>query len=528
MNARIPELTAFLRSVPLALALALAGCVGDGDSGPSASYGQEDEAASAPTSLPVTIKNRSGRTVYVNITGDSSQPFAVTPATTATIDTGMSATFNVAQLSAGRIYLSYDKALSSNAPDGANPNDPDYRTRFDKIEITYSQGAGGKANLTAVDFYAIPLLLETSIQGTVIEHLTLAAGQSGHGLRTAITNVIGATNEDKAVVKSTSTPVEVVRVLSPVKRPEAYGSFDTFLGTLKNSSTFDIAGTYFGTTSQSYHYTGTFDDTEIKLSNGTHKIVVSRASLAYSATDLINHNGIYTCNGPFTVDGVPHSEADNDIYAAVYRDLVTGFNLGFVTTGANTSSTWWTSTAFPPNSGGDYYYNAYARVVANNYPGAYGFPFSDRYRQVLADLGGKIDALTITVQADDTLAPPYSPQGTVNPQSGPAGSPTFNLSLQTSDSNFNLTSFTFDTQSYQGGNGYNFPTTPSPFAVPGNAAAINNIPTQDGLNIYTLELRGRRYSVLAKVSNGIVNWASIAGGANGIYTAPTLYVGGLN
>ena len=65
MNARIPELTAFLRSVPLALALALAGCVGDGDSGPSASYGQEDEAASAPTSLPVTIKNRSGRTVYV-------------------------------------------------------------------------------------------------------------------------------------------------------------------------------------------------------------------------------------------------------------------------------------------------------------------------------------------------------------------------------------------------------------------------------------------------------------------------------
>jgi hypothetical protein len=526
MNARIPEMAAFLRSVPIALALAVAGCVGDG--GSSSSYGQENESATAPTSLPVTIKNRSGRTVYVNITGDASQPFSVAPATTATIDTNTSATFNVAQLSAGRIYLSYDKALSSNAPDGANPADPDYRTRFDKIELTYSQGVGGKANLTAVDFYAIPLLLETSIQGTVIEHLTLATGQSGHGLRTAITNLIGAANEDKAVVKSTSTPVEVVRVLSPVKRPAAYGSFDAFLGTLENSSTFDIAGTYFGATSQHYHYTGAFDGTEIKLSNGTHKIVVSRASLAYSATDLIDHNGIYTCNAPFTVDGIPHAVADNDIYAAVYRDLVTGFNLGFVTTGANTSSAWWNSPAFPPNPDGDYYYNAYAKVLANNYPGAYGFPFSDRYKQVLADLGGKIDELTITVLADDTAVPPYSPQGNINPQSGPAGSPTFNVSLVTSDSNFNLTTFTFDTQSYQGGNGYNFPTAPSPFSVPSTSAVINNVPTQDGMNIYTLELRGRRYSVLAKVSNGVVTWASIAGGGSATYTAPTLFVGGLD
>lgn len=220
--------------------------------------------------------------------------------------------------------------------------------------------------------------------------------------------------------------------------------------------------------------------------------------------------------------------ADNDIYAAVYRDLVTGFNLGFVTTGANTSSTWWNSPAFPSNPGGDYSYNAYAKAVATNYPGAYGFPFSDRYKQVLADLGGKVDELKITVLADDTAVPPYSPQGNINPQSGPAGSPTFNVSLTTSDTNFNLTTFTFDTQSYQGGNGYNFPTAPSPFAVPSTSAVINNVPTKDGLNIYTLELRGRRYSVLAMVSNSVVTWASIAGGGNATYTSPTLYIGGLD
>lgn len=526
MSPREAILRALLRTVTISMALALAAC-GGGGSSPS----QEDgsEAATTQTSLPVTIKNQSGHTVYVSITGDQSQPFSVSPATTATINNNASTTFNVAQLSAGRIYLSYHQALSSNAPDGANPADPDYHTRFDKIELTYNQGSGGKANLTAVDFYAIPLLLETSIEGTVIEHLTLATGQTGHGLQKAITDVIGAANEDKAVVKTTSTPVEVARVLSPVKRPAAYGNFDAFLDTLKttnSAATFDIAGTYFGATSQHYHYKGTFGDTEIKLSNDTHNIVVKRTSLAYSATDLIDHNGIYTCDAPFTVDGIPHAVADNDIYAAVYRDLVTGFNLGFVTTGANTSSSWWTSSPFPPNTDGDYYYNAYAQVVANNYPGAYGFPFSDRYKQVLADLGGKIDALTITILADDAMVPPYTPQGNINPTSG--SGPMFNVSLVTSDNNFENTTFTFDTYSYQGGNGYNFPTAPSGFPPGNTSAVINNVPTQDGLNIYALELRGRRYSVLVKVSNSAVVWASIAGGGNATYSGGTLFVGGLN
>ncbi len=511
-----------LRAVGIALALALAGCNDGADS--TAASPPMDGTTPPPAGLPVTLQNNSSHTVHVKFTGDS---MAVSPSS-GKINASASATFYVTSISAGRIYLSYDVALSSDAPDGANPNDPDYNTRFDKVEITYTQGSGGNANLTAVDFYAIPMVLQTSIQGTIIDNLTLAPGSTGSALQTALTGAVAA-GQSPPIVNTKSGAF--ARFLSPVKAPAAYASFDTFLATLPGTgTTFTIAGTYFGTPSQTYSYTGTVGENHITLTNGTHTITVSLASLKYSATDLTNQNGIYTCDAPFKVDGVAHVVSDNDIYAAVYRDLVAGFNLGFVRAGvSNTSSAWWTSPAFPTdNAPSSPYFNAYAQAVASTYPGAYGFPFSDRYRQVLADLGGKVDAMTVTILGDNTAPPPYTQPGTLNPQTGPAGSPTFNISLSTGDSHFNDTTFTFDTQTYNGGGNYNFPTSLTNFPVANNAAAINNIPTQDGLNIYSLNVRGKKYSVLAQVTNNAIVWASIAGGGNATWTSPVLYIGGLN
>jgi hypothetical protein len=507
-----------LRAAAMALVLALAGCVGGGS---SVSSEATLVAPTPPSSLPVTIKNSSGETAYVKFTGDTTKTFAVSPAS-ATIAAGGSATFNVANISAGRIYISYGTALSSDSPDGANPADPDYHTRFDKVEITYNQGSGGSANLTAVDFYAIPMVLETSIQGTTIDQLTLATGQTGNGVLAEIRNAVAAGQTVPVVNTTTGT---FARVLSPVKAPAAYGSFDAFLDTL-TASTLTISGTYFGAASQPYGYSGTIGPHDITLTNTAHTIKISRGSLAFNATDLVDHNGIYTCDAPFTVDGQLHEVSDNDIYAAVYRDLVAGFNLGFVQQGANASSGWWTSPAFPSSSFQGTYYNAYAKAIADNYPGAYGFPFSDRYRQVLADLGGLVDAVTIEIVGDSAVVPPYTPQGTVNPQTASAGSPTINMVLVTSDDNFDQTTFTFDLQSFQGGTVNTFASTNTGSAGT-NAAQVNGIPSQDGLNIYTLQLRGRRYSVLVQVTGGAVAWASIAGGGNANWSAPNLFVGGL-
>jgi len=513
------------RTTALALVLALPGCGNDhGDTVGSPTPPPHLGATSG--ALPVTVSNQSSRTAYILITGDTSKTFTVSP-TTATIAAGGSATFSVTNISAGRIYVSYDKALSTNSPDGANPGDLDYHTRFDKVELTYNQGSGGSANLTAVDFYAIPMMLQTSIQGTTINQLTLTPGQTGSGLQTALAGAV-ASGQSAPVVNTADN--KFARMLSPVKAPASYGKFDAFLATL-GSATFTIAGTYFGTTSQSYSYTGTVGPAHITLTSadGNHILRVPLTSLQYNATNLIDYNGIYTCNAAYTVDNVTHHVADNDIYAAVYRDLVAGFNLGFVTAGANNSSTWWTSAAFPANTFAGTYYNAYAKAAASNYPGAYGFPFSDRYRQMLADLGGAIDGMTVTIFGDDTAAPAIAPQGNVNPQTSAANAPPVNVVLVTTDNNFNLSTFNLDLQTFQGGTvNYFPPTTQTPVSTSSNTAQVNGLPSQNGVNVYTLTLRGRQYSVLVSVSNGAVAWASIAGGGNATWSAPNLFIGGLD
>ena len=142
-----------LHAAGIVLAMTLGGCGGGDSSGPST---EMLGAPAPPTSLPVTIKNTSGQTVYVKFTGDMTKTFTVTP-TTATIATGGAATFNVTNISAGRIYLSYGKALSTDAPDGANPTDPDFHTRFDKVELTFTPITHVAAGKEAVVHRDVPL-----------------------------------------------------------------------------------------------------------------------------------------------------------------------------------------------------------------------------------------------------------------------------------------------------------------------------------------------------------------------------------
>lgn len=465
----------------------------------------------SPKALTVTILNKSGRTAYIRFTGN---PLTVDKNNVSIVNDG-SADFSLDSVKSGRIYVSYDTALSSDAPDGANPGDADYRTRFDKVELTY--GDGGKANLTAVDFYSIPMILETSIQGTTIEHLTLAGNTTGKMVEAALAGILA--DASAAVIKGGKSGTEIVRILSPVKSPGAYEGFDAFLSTL-DKATFTIAGIFYGTPSRSYSYAGSLSAGAINLSEGGHTISIPVSSLTFSKTDLIHHNGIYTCNGAYTVDGVTHHVADNDIYSAVYRDLVAGFNLGFVKPGANDSTAWWKGAPFQGSS-----YNTYAKTIAETYPGAYGFPFTDRYIHILADLGGRIDRLTITLLDDATSPPPYTPSGNKNPQSGAV---TFNMSIVTPDDSFNTTNYTFNTHEYTGGKAYDFPDTETPqFNPSAAAAAINKIPAQEGLNIYDLVLRGKKFLVLVKVTNNKVDWGSISGGGNANWASPVLFIGGL-
>lgn len=491
----------------------------------------------ASDALTVNIKNDSGRTAYIKFYTNKGK-VGVEPVSDSVGD-GKTATFSVTALEAGRINISYDKPLVADEPDGARDtvDNKDYLTRFDKVEFTYKLNPKngkmeGKANLTAVDFYSIPMILETSIEGTTIERLTLKDDTTGNSLKQALLDTLS--NKPLAEVKSGN---DTIRILSPLKRPGAYPGFDAFLTTLENA-TLTISGTYFGSPLATYNYTGSIGSDTITLKDGKDTISIDMKSLRWDQDNATDRNGIYTCNGPFTVNGNPAKVGDNTIYSAVYRDLVTALNLGFVKLGVNDSATWWNGTLTPFTTGTGTY-NSYAKVIADNYTGAYGFSFSDRYKHILADLGGgddkgngRIDTLTITLLNDAKAPPPYTPSGTLNPD--PKNKVTqFNLNINMGSDAFYGMPFTFHQyeMKYKVGTAFDFPYAENTTFPPGHQFAnINNVPAVNGMNLYNLEMRGNKYLVLVKVENRQVKWGTISGGGNGTYNSDikVLFVGGLD
>jgi len=102
------------------------------------------------------------------------------------------------------------------------------------------------------------------------------------------------------------------------------------------------------------------------------------------------------------------------------------------------------------------------------------------------------------------------------------------MSIVTPDDSFSATKYTFNTHEYTGGKAYDFPDTETPqFNPSASGAAINKVPAKEGLNIYDLVLRGKKFLVLVKVTKGSVDWGSIAGGGNANWDSPVLFIGGL-
>ena len=378
--------------------------------------------ASAPCSAqdgsvpPITVKivNNSSvesSNVYVLLThtlnsGDSVTGIEFnTPTKLSSITNGE---FTTTQLTSGRIIFSYYGSVDFDQ----NPNNSS--VRFDKVELTYP----GAANLTAVDFFGSPFKLQSLDSNSNVLQ-TLAYYASTHTLVPLLTALAPS-----AVVQTTCpatpgcTAGSFARVLSPsVLSPTKiyYPSMQPYVISVKGK-TVTIAGTYDGINGPSpntYNYTGTFsqDDGSITLSGtmtaGSPKTLKVDGSTLAAA--------IYTINGSYTVDNILHQVSDNDVYAAIYRDLVSGFGFGYVggKYGPN-SNAWYGTTPYNPpyacaRSTNDGFFNQYASVIAAN-SDAYGFPFSDVNQPVQVGLNsggtGHVDTLQITILPDDMLDTP--------------------------------------------------------------------------------------------------------------------------
>jgi hypothetical protein len=323
----------------------------------------------------------------------------------------------------GRIYTSYGAGVAgTDPPEATNPAIPSYSVRFDSVEITYSESNPySVANLTSVAFFAIPMTINTYTSGsqTPVSHLTYNI--SAEDLTARLANLVSASDRSKVLLQNGG---QFLRVLSPYTSTVTsyFASMAPYIAAVEawqnagNTSTL-IEGLYTSltsttprTTTQNYSFTTTVEaDGSLKMVGGgdvvghNHTILVSAAQIPA---------GIYLGNVSWTVDGAPGSFNDNDVYAAAVRDVLSGFNLGFMASatidpntgvafGKESSKYWWAATrAFEYLQPNNAYYNQYAQIVSEN-SDSYSWAFSDRWNHVQASLAG-MATMEIVLMADTT------------------------------------------------------------------------------------------------------------------------------
>lgn len=358
----------------------------------------------------------------------------------------------------GRICISYGAGLTADAsncwaPNFNNPSLADYGTRWDKVELTWN-GVSGGANLTAQDFFGIPLQLAASGGGQPSTTLTWWKGTSevmnnlGSMCAYALNSVgtpTGALVEGTNGVALAGLPgKQIIRVINPSTVTAGSGgttgfpSFAPYLDVLRNDGGTPISTTISGGNGmlngaiQSYSFSVSIVNEWTRLhgsvvrpgdllfdgrvANGRRNVpttfVIRRANLTDSA--------IYGANAAYSM---LRGSNVNSIVEKVRADYLAALNFGFPessvsnpmrpsnTIGASPSWTWYgnkpngiqqpampISYAFATSQPGAPYFNqvaAYLTTVTD----AYGFAFNDRLQAPLAPLGPG-SKVTITVLTD--------------------------------------------------------------------------------------------------------------------------------
>ncbi|TYP99445.1 beta-1,3-glucanase [Tenacibaculum adriaticum] len=346
----------------------------------------------------------------------------------------------------GRIYVSYGKTwkiLNNYYEPAQNITDPNFFLRYDKMELTFNGKADDVADLTSIDYWSIPMQLETFLNG--------ASVQTDNGLKTNITTKMvynelnsltstpqsGLENALPALVPGNFTQSHnqpgtgFARIIGPSSYPSIGGvpvtPYNLFKGYLNfliqklgpntvvgesipnlgNGTIATIAGHFNGVgphvplsgskSAQTYNLTSTIDNSGDITLTGTVSSVSGTTTMLYKKSDLINPNGIYGANAPFSLNGAVSQNPANDVYGWITGDLLAGLNIGAIGSetmigekivGAMKSSDWFTisnTSLFSNLQSNSANYNQYAATL-QKLSDAYNFAYSDRFSPVLISL----------------------------------------------------------------------------------------------------------------------------------------------
>ncbi|WP_445457020.1 beta-1,3-glucanase family protein [Flavobacterium sp. HNIBRBA15423] len=358
----------------------------------------------------------------------------------------------------GRIYISYGQTwsvLNTGYEPAQNITDANFFLRYDKMELTFNGNPADVADLTSIDYWSIPMQLETYLNGTIV--------QTDNGIKTGMTsyeiytqlNALTATpqsglaNALPALVPGNFTQqpnqpgTGFARIIGPSSYPpiggvpvtpynlfEAYLNFliqnfgpSTTVGKtipeLGNGNIATIAGQFNGVgpnvptsgpqSAQTYNLTASIDTSGDITLSGTVGSVSGTTTMVYKKSDLINPSGIYGANAPFSLNGGASQNPANDVYGWITGDLLAGLNIGAIGSetvinktmvGAMTSTDWFTipnTSLFSNLQNSPSNYNQYAATL-QKLSDAYNFAYSDRFSPVLVSLNpATVDTLQISL-----------------------------------------------------------------------------------------------------------------------------------
>jgi hypothetical protein len=321
------------------------------------------------------------------------------------------------KIESGRIYVAYGKeAVHAGVPF-------DSPIRFDWAELTVTPAAGDKANLTAVDQFAIGMRLDTYDSSE--EHLEAVSDANSETVFDALQQIPGG---PQATMRDGGG--NVIRVLSPL-HSTAYPDLGEYVRSMSGKTI--VLHSYFSSKEHpevTSEYSGTFAaDGSIALTGKSHPEGNAPETIPVPANELIPR--IYTAAG-----------TPNDLEGEILHDLFVGFSAGFwdgkygndalsfcTKPKSNLFGQW--CEGFDQPAFGDARLSLspfatceqYAAVI-NQLADSYGNPYSDASKRVTVGLdqegsGGKVKTLKLTILPDSGSS---GPQEGGNPNCG-AGAP---------------------------------------------------------------------------------------------------------
>lgn len=283
--------------------------------------------------------------------------------------------FELDSIANGRIYVSYYTPLPANPV----PTSTNY---YGYIEPTLGSDNVLWVDISSVDVFGVPLGISvgnydlgfSKSHNDILKEITSASGMNG----TAIQRVNGKGN-----IKLVGANV-------------AYADQPSYANYIKDLKGSTLRIKSLDDSPLKYDFSGTFEN------NGSISLKSSLTSDTFSiSVSELNSDSIYLCNGNCTYNGKSRNAmSPNDICAAVYRDVMVGFNEGYFTKGGGNNS--YDFPNMTPFASG--YGNAYAKYI---YEGSdsYGYPFADKNLKTLVKMPvTSTTELTLTILGDDATS----------------------------------------------------------------------------------------------------------------------------